>query len=72
MLKPAPNASNSYSQLTPKWYNLRQPLKPVNSNDIEKNVEKKTKIALLFQFIAPKILSIYATTDPIDATYTTY
>ena len=71
MPKTAPNASSSYSQLPPTWYNLKQPLKPSISKYMLKN-DEKTKIALLLQSSASKILSFYSPPDPIKATYTPY
>ena len=71
MPKTVPNASSSYSQLPPTWYNLKQPLKPNISKYMLKN-DEKTKIALLPQSSASKILSFYSPPDPIKATYTPY
>ena len=71
MPKTVLNAPSSYSQLPPTWYNLKQPLKPNISKYMLKN-DEKTKIALLLQFTASKILSFNFTHDPIEATYTHY
>ena len=71
MPKTVPNASNSYPQLSPTWYNLKQPLKPNISKYMLKN-DEKTKIALLLQSSASKILLFYSPPDPIKATYTPY
>ena len=71
MPKTVPNASSRYSQLPTTWYTLKQSLKPNISKYMLKNNEK-TKIALLLQFSASKILSFYFPPDPIDATYTLY
>ena len=71
MPKSVPNASSSYTELPPTWYNLKQPLKPNISKYMLKN-DEKTKIALLLQFTASKILSFYLPHDPIEATYTPY
>ena len=45
MPKTVPNASSSYSQLPPTWYNLKQPLKPNISKYMLKNDEKTKKYA---------------------------
>ena len=71
MPQTVPNAPSSYSQLPPTWYNLKQPLKPNISKYMLKN-DEKTKIALLLQSSASKILSFYSPPDPIKATYTPY
>ena len=71
MPKTVPNAPSSYSQLPPTWYNLKQPLKPNISKYMLKN-DEKTKIALLLQFTASKILSFNFPHDLIEATYTHY
>ena len=71
MPKTVPNASSSYPQLPPTLYNLKQPLKPNISKYMLKN-DEKTKIALLLQSSASKILSFYSPPDPIKATYTPY
>ena len=71
MPKTVPNASSSYSQLPPTWYNLKQQLKPNISKYMLKN-DEKTKIALLLQSSASKILSFYSPPDPIKNTYTPY
>ena len=71
MPKTVPNASSSYSQLPPTWYNLKQPLKPNISKYMWKN-DEKTKNTLLLQASASKILSFYSPPDPIKATYTHY
>ena len=71
MPKTVPNAPSSYSQLPPTSYNPKQPLKPNISKYMLKN-DEKTKIALLLQFTASKILSFYSPPDPIEATYTPY
>ena len=44
MPKTVPNASSSYPQLPPTWYNLKQPLKPNISKYMLKN-DEKTKIS---------------------------
>ena len=69
MPKTVPNASSSYSQQPPAWYNLKQPLKPNISKYMLKN-DEQTKIALLLQSSASTILSFYSPPDPIKATYT--
>ena len=69
MPKTVPNSSSSYSQLPPTWFNFKQPLKPNISEYMLKN-DEKTKIALLLQSSASKILSFYSPPDPIKATYT--
>ena len=71
MPKTVPNASSSYSQLPHTRYNLKKPLKSIISKYMLKN-DEKTKIALLLQFTASKILSFYSPPDPIKATYTHY
>ena len=71
MPKTVTNASSSYSQQPPIWYKLRQGLKPNVSKHMLKN-DEKTKIALLLQSSASKILSFYSPPEPIKATYTHY
>ena len=41
MQKTVPNASSSYSQLPPTWYNLKQPLEPNIAKYMLKNDENK-------------------------------
>ena len=71
MPKTVPNASSSYPQLPPTWYNLKQPLKPNISKYMLKN-DEKTKNTLLLQASASKILSFYSPLEPIKTTYTPY
>ena len=45
MPKTVPNASSSYPQLPPTWYNIKQPLKPNISKYMLKNDEKNENCA---------------------------
>ena len=71
MPKTVSNASSSYPPLPPTWYYLKQTLKLNISKYMSKN-DEKTKISLLLQSSASKILSFYSPPDPIKATYTPY